>query len=149
MVPAAARSKLPIQPMRSIHDSQGARIVSVFSRCFCPHRPPVIWISPTPSGRQTEVDGCTGPPCLADGIKDLSSFCYEDWDAVGGDLHPHSDSPGAGVTGPGLDPGAARRQVDLAHAGPWLKDRGDEEVGSEQELVLAAPRARVLGEVHE
>src|ERR1700688_4960194 len=124
MVPAAARSKLPIQPMRSIQEPQCSRIVSALSRCFCPHRPPVIWISSTPSGRQTEADGCTGPPSwLADDIKYLCSLCYEDGDAVEGERHARDGSPVVGAACPSLDPGAAGRQVDLAHAGPWFKDR--------------------------
>src|SRR5580698_8954190 len=89
---AAARSKLPIQPMRSIHDSQCWRIVSAFSRCMLPHRPPVIRISSTPSGRQTEVDGRTGPPFLADDIEYLGSLSDEDGNAVSGQRNP-DDAP--------------------------------------------------------
>src|ERR1022692_4764304 len=111
MVPAAARSKLPIQPMRSIHDSQCSRIVSAFSRCFCPQIPPVTWISSAPSGRQVEVDGCTGPPCLADDIEYLCSFACEDGDAVEGERYRHDGSPVMPVARPGRDPDAAFRQV--------------------------------------
>src|SRR5579871_172080 len=92
MVPAAARSKLPIQPMRSIQDSQCPRIASAFSRCLAAQMPPVILISSTPSGRQAEADGFTGPH-LADDIEDLCSFTGENGDAVGSRLDGDGDSP--------------------------------------------------------
>src|SRR5579871_1094124 len=82
---AAARSKLPSQPTRSIQVRQWPMVVSAFTCCLCCQMPPVMVISSGPSGRQTEVDGRTGPPCLADDIKNLCSFCDEDGDAVEGD----------------------------------------------------------------
>ena len=48
-----------------------------------------------------------------------------------------------------VDPGGAGGQVDIAGPGARLKDRGDEQVGAEQELVLDVPGARVVREVHE
>ena len=50
-------------------------------------------ISSVPSGRQTEADGWTGPPCLADDIKHLGSLAGEDRDAVGRKGHPGDGSP--------------------------------------------------------
>src|SRR5690348_10172321 len=101
MVPAAARSKLPVQPMRSIQDSQCARIVSAFSRCICPQMPLVTWISSAPRGRQAEADCWTGPPCLADDIEDLGSFGGEDRDVVRGKGDLDGRSPVVPGTGAG------------------------------------------------
>src|SRR6266567_1016368 len=149
IAPAAARSKLPVQPIRSIHDSQCWRTASAFSRCFCLQMPPVTLISSAPSGRQTEADGCTGPPCLADDIKNLGSFTGEDRYAVKGDGDAEGGPAVVPGTGSGRDPAAACGQVDVTGAGPGRQDGGDEEIGAEQELVLDPPCLRVIGEVDE
>src|SRR3982074_3278415 len=114
MSPAAARSKLPVQPMRSIHDSQCSRILSAFSRCFSSQMPPVTLISSAPSGRQTEVDGWTGPPCLADDLEYLGSFTGENGDLVRGNRDTDRGAAVVPVSGRGRDPGPAGRQVDIA-----------------------------------
>src|SRR6185437_8132442 len=136
-------------PARSIHVSQCRRIASAFSRCRWPQRPPVTWISLVPSGRQTEDDGWTGPPGLADGIKHFGFVADKDRDAVRRQGYPGGGSPVVPLPRRRAGPGGAGGQADIAGPGARLKDRGDEQVGAEHELVVDVPGARVSGKVDE
>jgi hypothetical protein len=59
--PAAARSKLPVQPMRSIQSSQCRSTTSALRDCFSAQKPSVNRISVASSGVRVEVDGETAP----------------------------------------------------------------------------------------
>ena len=57
---AAAVSKLPIQPSRSIQCSMCARLASAFTCWRCAQKPPVICTSASPRGRRVPCEGATG-----------------------------------------------------------------------------------------